>query len=216
MQAKAETREHLNHAKNETSRIEAFSDGVFAIAITLLILDIHVPEAISGRSLLASLVAEWPSFLALVIGFFTILICWINHHFMFQMIQKSNSVLLLINGLKLLVVTITPFSTALLSKHIQTEWSQSAINIYALTFALMGIAMTAVWCYSYMKGLVISHSPQMLREITKLYIFAGVCSTLIYLVSFVSVGACLVLFCCMFLVFVFPEKIVAWQIGRVK
>src|SRR3954453_13025091 len=89
----------------ETTRIEAFSDAVFAIAITLLILEIHVPVTNDTETFLHSLLHEWTSFLALLIGFFTILVCWINHHYMFSMIHKSNSVLLLLNGFKLLVVT---------------------------------------------------------------------------------------------------------------
>src|SRR3954454_9569510 len=112
----------------ETTRIEAFSDAVFAIAITLLILEIHVPVANDTETLLHSLLNEWTSFLALLIGFFTLLVCWINHHYMFSFIHKTNSVLLLLNGFKLLVVTTTPFATALLAKNIQTNWQASAIS----------------------------------------------------------------------------------------
>src|SRR6476661_5906430 len=103
---------------NETARIEAFSDGVFAIAITLLILEIHVPAVKANETLMHSLLHEWESFLALFVGFFTLLTCWINHHYMFSVIRKCNSPLMLVNGFKLLVVTITPFATALLAKNI--------------------------------------------------------------------------------------------------
>src|SRR5580698_1747836 len=113
--------ENKNDERKETVRIEAFSDSVFAIAITLLILDIRIPEVRTDQSLLKSLFTEWPSILALLIGFFTILICWINHHYMFQMIYRSNSKLLLLNGFKLLIVTITPIATAMLSKYIETS-----------------------------------------------------------------------------------------------
>src|SRR5215831_4754597 len=109
------------HQNKETARIESFSDGVFAIAITLLILDIHVPDVGPNQSLILALFQEWPSMLALLIGFFTLLICWINHHYMFQLIHKSDSILLLLNGFKLLVVTITPIATAVLSKYIGTD-----------------------------------------------------------------------------------------------
>src|SRR5690349_6121492 len=93
----------------ETSRLEAFSDGVFGFAITLLVLDIHVPTVANGQTLSQVLAADWATYLAFLIGFFTILICWINHHFMFDYIFKSNSKLLLLNGFKLLVVTFTPY-----------------------------------------------------------------------------------------------------------
>lgn len=136
----------------ETSRIEAFSDAVFAIAITLLILEIHVPVATDKETLLHSLLQEWTSFLALLIGFFTLLVCWINHHYMFNMIHKSNSVLLLLNGFKLLVVTITPFATALLAKNIQTSWEEAAVSTYCFNFSLMGYAMTGIWLYAKSRG----------------------------------------------------------------
>ncbi|HJW28482.1 MAG TPA: TMEM175 family protein, partial [Saprospiraceae bacterium] len=135
-----------------TTRLEAFSDGVFAIAITLLILEIHVPVAVENESLFQSLLQEWTSFLALLIGFFTLLVCWINHHYMFSMIHRSNSMLLVINGFKLLVVTITPFATALLAKNIDTDWIKSSVTVYCFNFTMMGFAMTSIWLYSKWKG----------------------------------------------------------------
>ncbi len=127
--------------QKETSRIEAFSDGVFAIAITLLVLDIHVPVVKNGESLFPLLLRDWQTYLAFLIGFFTVLVCWINHHYMFEFIKKSNGMLLLLNGFKLLVVSFTPFATALLSKYIATPQQQTAVNIYAFNFFLMGLAM---------------------------------------------------------------------------
>lgn len=200
----------------ETSRIESFSDGVFAIAITLLILDIHVPDIKANESLLAALSGEWASFLALLIGFFTILICWINHHFMFQMIRQTNSILLLINGFKLLIVTITPFATAVLSKHIQTDWVQAAVTIYCFNFALMGIAMSAIWMYANGKKFVKASSGKVLKATTRLYIFAGLFSTVIWIVSFYSITVCLVLSAIMFILFIFPNKTIALQMNRNK
>jgi len=197
-----------------TERLEAFSDGVFAIAITLLILDIHVPDFKENETLMHSLSHEWPSIIALLIGFFTILICWINHHYMFTMIRQSNSKLLFINGFKLLIVTITPFATALLSRHMETGWGPSAITTYAFNFALMGIAMTCVWCYAHFMGFTKGTSTEVLTATTRLYIFASLFSITIVIVSYFSIAAWLILFFIMFLIFVFPEKIVAWQLER--
>ena len=196
----------------ETSRIEAFSDAVFAIAITLLILEIHVPVANNTETLLHSLLNEWTSFLALLIGFFTLLVCWINHHYMFTMIHKSNSVLLFVNGLKLLVVTITPFATALLAKNIETNWMAAAVSTYCFNFTLMGYAMTGIWLYAKKQGFIKADSESKLRAATRLYIFASIFSTLIWLVSYISIVGCLVLFCLMFVIFVFPERIVSLQL----
>jgi uncharacterized membrane protein len=197
----------------ETARIEAFSDGVFAIAITLLILEIHVPAVQENETLFTSLLHEWASFLALLIGFFTLLVCWINHHYMFSMIHKSNSVLALINGFKLLVVTITPFATALLSKHIESEWGHSAVSVYCFNFALMGSAMTGIWFYSARKGFAITESARKLKAINRLYILSSVISMLIWLVSYVSITGSLILSGFMFLIYIFPEKIVALQLS---
>ena len=199
----------------ETTRIEAFSDGVFAIAITLLILEIHVPVPEGNETLLQSLMHEWASFLALLIGFFTLLVCWINHHYMFSMIHKSNSVLSLLNGFKLLVVTITPFATALLAKNIETSWILSSASIYAFNFTLMGFAMTSIWLYASRNGFATTESAKKLRIINRYYIFATILSTTIWLVSYVSIILSLVLFCLMFINYIFPERMVAlWSFRR--
>jgi len=209
-----EATESKQQAAKETSRIESFSDGVFAIAITLLILDIHVPAVKENESLLNGLLNEWPSFLALLIGFFTILICWINHHYMFQLIHRSDSLLLLINGFKLLIVTITPFATAVLSKYIQTEHEHAAVTLYCFNFALMGIAMTALFNYAFRKRFTTASSPKILEATHRLYIFAGIYSSIICIVSFASIIACLILFGIMFIIFLFPKQVVGWQANR--
>ncbi len=197
-----------NKPTRETSRIESFSDGVFAIAITLLILDLHVPEFKPDETLMENLAREWASILALLIGFFTILICWINHHYMFQKIVRSDSGLLLLNGFKLLVVTMTPFATALLSKHIQTDWKQEAVSVYCFNFALMGIAMTSIWLYARRKGYMIHIPDQEMKATTWLYIFAGFYATMLLIVSMFSIVVCLILFAIMFLIFISPKDTV--------
>src|SRR5437016_4584705 len=89
--------------EKETGRVEAFSDGVFSIALTLLILDIKVPQAdqLKGASLLDVLLEQWPLYLAFVTSFVSILIMWTNHHNMFKYIKRTDSNFLLLNGLLL-------------------------------------------------------------------------------------------------------------------
>jgi len=195
-----------------TGRIEAFSDGVFAIAITLLILDIHVPEFEENKKLMNVLAHEWPAILALLIGFFTILICWINHHYMFSLIREANSKLLLFNGFKLLVVTTTPFATALLSKHLQTDWEAAAINIYAFNFMFMGIAMTGIWHYALKQGFIKPLPKEVLSCASRLYLFSSLFPIAIWIVSFFSIVGCLMLSGIMFAIFIFPEKMVSLQV----
>ncbi|MFZ1688256.1 MAG: TMEM175 family protein [Flavobacteriales bacterium] len=189
-----------------TARLEMFSDGVFAIAITLLVLELRVPEWSSGTGLFAALKHEWAQLLAFFIGFMTILICWINHHYMFTMIHKSNSVLILVNGAKLLVVTVTPFATALLSKNLGTDWQGPAVTLYCLNFMFMGLAMTGIWFFALRNGMIKAPSPAVLKCASRLYSFPGILAGAIFLVSFVSIPACLVLTAFMFVLYIFPEK----------
>ncbi|HEY2727309.1 MAG TPA: TMEM175 family protein [Parafilimonas sp.] len=192
-------------ATEGTSRIECFSDGVFAIAITLLVLDIHVPVVKGNESMLKALAANWQVYLAFLIGFFTLLVCWINHHYMFELICKRNDVLLLLNGFKLLVVSFTPFATALLADYIATPNQQIPISIYGFNFFLMGTAMTSLWLYANKKGLTKADSPGILKATTKFFVFASILSGVIFLISFISIPVSLVLFGIMFLIFVFPK-----------
>lgn len=210
------TEENNINSEKETGRIEAFSDGVFAIAITLLILDIHVPEFKENTTLMSAISNEWASLIALLVGFFTILVCWINHHYLFSMIHKSNSILALINGLKLLIVTLTPFPTAILAKHLQNAWGPSAVSLYCLNFSLMGIGFMGIWLYAKSQGFLKNISPGLSRSITRFYIFAGTFSTLIWLISYFSIIACLGLSSIMFMLFIMPEKVTNAMVKRGK
>src|ERR1041384_5258624 len=112
---------HPHHDK-DTTRLETFSDGVFAIAITLLILElITFLHEQTDDGLLKLLIHHWESYLAFVIGFLTILVCWINHHLIFTYIKKTDSHLMWVNGFVLLVVTFTPFPTAILAMYFVKE-----------------------------------------------------------------------------------------------
>lgn len=194
-----------NILNKETHRVEAFSDGVFGFAITLLVLDIHVPELKSGFSLFDLLLADWATYLSFLIGFFTILICWINHHYMFDYIHKSNSKLLLINGFKLLVVTFTPFATSLLAKYINTPEQQTAVSVYAFNFALMGTSMFGLWLYSCKNNLMKNTPPQLLKAITKFYSLAVILPAIIFVLSFAHIWFGLAFSGIMFAIFLFPE-----------
>ena len=119
------------------TRLEAFSDGVFAIAITLLILEIKVPHAEHG--LWAGLAALWPSYVAFVMSFVVVLIMWVSHHQMLGMMNRVNYRILFINGLLLLTVTFVPFPTAVLAEHLATPEAKSAVAFYCATFVVNGL-----------------------------------------------------------------------------
>jgi uncharacterized membrane protein len=105
----------------EHARIEAFSDGVFAIAITLLVLQLKVPPASSNQSiddLWKSLVNLWPSYFAFILSFGILLVSWVNHHYLFNVLDKSSRPFLYANGFFLMTITFMPFPTALLAEYI--------------------------------------------------------------------------------------------------
>ncbi|HEX8523722.1 MAG TPA: TMEM175 family protein [Tepidisphaeraceae bacterium] len=126
----------------EKGRTEAFSDGVFAIAITLLILEIRVPEhdETSNAQLVRELVHLWPGYLAFVASFATILVMWVNHHGLFTMLKKMNRGMLFANGFLLLVVTFINFPTALLARHLNDEGARTAAVFYCGTYLLVNVA----------------------------------------------------------------------------
>jgi uncharacterized membrane protein len=134
--------------EKETGRIEAFSDGVFAIAITLLVLELKVPHLPAGGaegSLGRALAAQWPSYVALVTSFFTILVMWANHHRIFDLVRRADAPFLYANGLLLLVVTVVPFPTALLAEYFRKPGASTAAAVYAGTFVLCGVAFQLLW-----------------------------------------------------------------------
>ncbi|MGH7538920.1 MAG: TMEM175 family protein [Gemmatimonadales bacterium] len=123
-----------------TGRVDAFSDGVFAIAITLLILEIRVPHAGAGGGLWAGLVALWPSYLAFLLSFFVILIMWVNHHELMRLVRAVDYPFLFANGLVLLTVTFVPFPTAVLAEHLATGEARAAVTFYCGTFIINSLA----------------------------------------------------------------------------
>ena len=134
----------------ETGRIEAFSDGVFSIAITLLVLDIHVPttQQADATSLLSQLLHLWPNLLAFVASFFFILVMWINHHRLFTVIRRNDNNLLLLNGLLLFGVILVPFPTALVAEYLQHRDEATAVMIYTGWFLMIAIFFNLLWRYA--------------------------------------------------------------------
>lgn len=126
----------------QTVRLEAFSDGVFAIAITLLILEIRAPE---DGDLLQGLLHLWPSYLSFVLSFVTILIMWTNHHANLAHVERVDGHLLFANGFLLLFITFVPFPTAVLAGHLGGEGARTAAAFYAASFVGINVAWVFFW-----------------------------------------------------------------------
>lgn len=123
------------------TRVEAFSDGVIAIAITLLVLDIRVPEPGPGASLAHRLAEQWPSYAAYVVSFLTIGIIWINHSAMLRRLKGVDHSILVLNLLLLMTVAVLPFTTALMAAYLKASSGERlAAAIYGGSFLLMSVA----------------------------------------------------------------------------
>lgn len=132
----------------ETGRVEAFSDGVFAIAITLLGFALKVPD-VATTSLRAELVAGWPSYLAFTTSFVTISVVWINHHRVFSHIVRVDHALLLLNALLLMTVALVPFGTAVLANHFaRASHARTATTLYGAIFVALTGAFDLMWRYA--------------------------------------------------------------------
>lgn len=125
--------------------MEAFSDGVFAIAITLLVLYIHLPFVGGSESLGHALAAQWPSYAAFVVSFLTIGIIWINHHAMVRRLRRADHSILIWNLMLLMTVSILPFTTALMAAYLKESNGESlAAAVYSGSFLLMGLVFAGM------------------------------------------------------------------------
>ena len=130
--------------EHSTARFETFSDGVFAIAATLLVLELSV----SGDDLGRALVHIWPQYLAYVTSFLTIGIIWMNHHHTVSLIARTDRTMLFINNLLLLTVAFLPFPTKLVGDNLRGGDEQAAALAYAATLVVMAILHQVWWQYA--------------------------------------------------------------------
>ncbi|MGH2866916.1 MAG: TMEM175 family protein [Solirubrobacteraceae bacterium] len=128
-----------------TNRLEAFSDGVIAVAITLLVLSINVPQPTHGISLAHRLGHNWPEYAAYATSFLTIGIIWINHHVMIGRLRQTDHSILILNLLLLMSIVILPFATELIAAYLREQHGQKlAAAIYGGAFLVMAIAFATL------------------------------------------------------------------------
>jgi uncharacterized membrane protein len=144
-----------------TGRLESFSDGVIAVAITLLVLNVAVPslhETAHGAHLGHALGALWPGYAAYVTSFITIGIIWINHHVMINRLARADHSILMLNVVLLLTIGVIPFGTSLLAEYLrQGHGAQLAAGIYGAIFLAMSFAFAAL------NRQILLRRPQLLR-----------------------------------------------------
>ncbi len=127
-----------------TARLETFSDGVFAIAATLLILNVHVSGAPLGHQLLRA----WPAYGAYAVSFVTIGIMWINHHTVFAQIARVDRTFLVVNVFFLMTIAFVPFPTGEVAAHLQGEGAKAAAIAYGSTLTVTAILYNLLWLYA--------------------------------------------------------------------
>ena len=134
--------------------MEAFSDGVFAIAITLLVLEIAVPAG-SERDLWSAVLDEWPSYLAYLVSFSTVGAVWVGHTVITEFLVRATSVLIRLNLLLLMVVSFLPFPTKLLAEYVGEDRPERvATTIYGLNLLLTAVLLSVIWRYAVSEGLI--------------------------------------------------------------
>jgi uncharacterized membrane protein len=132
----------------KTERVQAFSDGVFAVAITLLVLDL-VPPPATTHDLVAALADRWPDFAAFGLSFLTIGIIWVNHHVVFDAVKRVDRPLLFLNLGLLMSIVLLPFSTSLFARFLATGGQQShvAAALFSGSLLLMSLWFDAAYAW---------------------------------------------------------------------
>lgn len=193
-----------------TSRIEAFSDGIFAIAMTLLVLQISIPDipnALVSIELPRKLLALWPAKLVgYVMSFVIIGSYWISHHITFHYIKRSDRVLLWLNMLFLMCISFIPFPTALIGQYVK---QQSVLIIYATTLGVTGLLLQLIWWYATSNHRLIDNNidPRLISKVTR----KNLTSPLIYLlsigISFLSVELSIALIFLVPMLYILPNRL---------
>jgi uncharacterized membrane protein len=175
-----------------TTRLETFSDGVFAIAATLLVLELSVS---SNDELGHALLHIWPQYFAYITSFVTIGIIWMNHHHTVSLIARTDRTMLFINNLLLLTVAFLPFPTKLVGDYLRGDGEQAAALAYAATLVVMAILHQVWWQYARRnRRLIADETPDSaLRAVDRAYLPGVPMYATVFVVAFFSPLAALAL-----------------------
>jgi uncharacterized membrane protein len=179
----------------ETGRVEAFSDGVFAIAITLLILAVGIEESLAHGTVKHHLLHLWPAYIAYAVSFLTVGIMWVNHHTIFRHFVRVDRPLLLLNILLLMCISFTPFPTRVVADHATNDADRTAAAVlYGLTMTLTAICFFAVWYYGSRRLLRAGTDMREVSGITRSYLPGAPIYALATAIAFVNSVASLIIF----------------------
>jgi uncharacterized membrane protein len=154
------------------SRLEAFADGVFAIAATLLILTVDGAVGGEGVDLGADLRHAWPSYVAYAVSFVTIGVMWINHHAVLDLVDRVDRRFLMANLGLLMCIAFVPFPTRLLAEHIRGAGAESAALAYGFTLTVTAVFFNTIWLYASRGGRLLrsDRDPRVVAGLTRTYL----------------------------------------------
>ena len=187
----------LHQSDKETNRIEAFSDGIFCVAITLLTIEIgvEIDKNATNESLLNSIIKTWPTCLAYFISFVNVLLAWIGHHGLFKNLRTTDNGVMISNGALLMLIALAPFPTKTLGLFLTTGALKTAVAFYTGYFVLISLAYRLLWFAASHKRHLLVHgiSEKKIKAITRSENTGLVCNSIIMAVAFISPWSALVL-----------------------
>jgi uncharacterized membrane protein len=193
----------------DASRLVGFSDGVFAVAITLLVLNLQVPaESMHLRILLRQ---QAPGYVMFVVTFVMVGIKWLNHHRLFAMISRVDTMLNILNLLLLLGICVVPFTTAMLARYMTTPDAAYASAIYGAVWTINGFLYTAILMYARRSGCI--ERTAATGRLVRLYTVGPLGYLVAIGISFLSVYAGIALYLVLVSLYVPPQKLSVSSIG---
>lgn len=193
---------------NETTRIEAFSDGVIAIAITLLVIELKVPHVEDPEAgLFGALAQQWNHYLAYFVSFWSIGLAWIIHHNMFNYIRRTTHTLLLLNLLFLMCVALVPYPTAIVGEYLLVPAEQrSAIVVFSGLWLLLSVMINLIWWYATRNELVDSRTDRrVLTGMARRFQLGPPLYLLALLLALISLEAALVVYVVIGVLYTIPS-----------
>jgi uncharacterized membrane protein len=194
-----------------TSRLEAFSDGVFAIAITLLIIEIKVPshDDLRDQSLVHYIWQQWPKYFAYILSFVMIGIYWANHHYLFKLFKRTDHLFNLLNVFFLMTIAFLPYPTGVLGDYIiVAEHAKPAVSFYAFAIWLPAFSWLLIWLYAKHKKRIVDHelTPRFINALTWQYVLSNILYISAFLVSLISPITSIILCVGLTLLYLLPPK----------